>query len=162
MHRLHLDTKRKQKRMGGDTYMEKVSTMALCSLTTLIVSQTKKVFQKQSNGRCSLGMYSIAHIVFVCYRLHCGIYTYTCGLLRCSTLKDGQCETPRVVGRATGTATHTFCLYVPNINQITTSLVWVLRDLKTIIMSNNNDNELASSTLLRDTPTNRSPPYLLK
>ena len=49
--------------------MEKVSTMALCSLTSQIVSQTKKSVKKQSNGRCSLGMYN--------YSPH---YTYPIGV----------------------------------------------------------------------------------
>lgn len=49
----------------GDYIDEKVSTMALCSLTSQIVSQTKKSVKKQSNGGCSWGMYNTAQSVSV-------------------------------------------------------------------------------------------------
>ena len=37
-----------QKRMGGDAYIEKVSTMALCSLTSQIVSQTRSLSKSKA------------------------------------------------------------------------------------------------------------------
>ena len=74
LHRLHSEPKRKQKRMGGDAYMEKVSTMALCSLTSQIVSQTKKSVKKQSNCRCSWVCIAYACMMSVYNRLLCGIY----------------------------------------------------------------------------------------
>ena len=50
-------------------------------------------------------------------------YTYTCGLLRCSFRQGWAMRDAKTVGRVTGTATHTFLLYVPN-DLCVTSLVW--------------------------------------
>ena len=65
----------KQKQMDGDTYIEKVSTMALCSLTSQIVSQTTKVIQKQSNGRCSWVC------IMTALRVPIIIVAYMCGVI---------------------------------------------------------------------------------
>ena len=92
LHRLRSETKQKQKRMGGDAYMEKVSTMALLSLTLQCLAN-KKVYQRRSNCRCSWVCIAYACMMSVYNRLFV-VYTYTCGLLRCSSLIDGQCETP--------------------------------------------------------------------
>ena len=69
---------------------------------------------KIDNPRC---------VYAICYIGHTMVSSaYSpCGLLRCSSMTDGQCETPWQVGRATGTATHTFLYHVPN-NLISSNL----------------------------------------
>ena len=101
---------------GGDTYMEKVSTwrfvLWLAKLSrkqVMSLSETKQRWMPSGyvNRQPSVYPYSNKGMRERMYSI------FSCGLLRCSTLRDGQCETPKRVGRATGTATHTFCLYVP-------------------------------------------------
>jgi len=93
LQRLHLKVDAKAEAEGWDYIDGKVSTMALCSLTLQRLAN-KKVYQKQSNSRCSLGMYSV--------RQHCVctksdkivviyIHVWASALL---FLIDGQCETP--------------------------------------------------------------------
>ena len=106
----------KQKRMGGDTYIEKVSYYGALFFDSLnCLANKSRVSQKQSNGGCPRDMLLTQPIMYLIIK---GVmrgceYIFSCGLLRCSTLRDGLCETPKRVGRATGTATHTFLLYVP-------------------------------------------------
>ena len=80
--------------MGGDAYMEKVSTMALCSLTTRMSRKQRKSFKNKATVDAHWVCMMTAHVVPIRIGTHVVIYTYTCGLLRCSSLKDGQCETP--------------------------------------------------------------------
>ena len=74
--------------------MEKVSTMALCSLTTRMSRKQQKSFKNKATVDAHWVCMMTALVVSMQIVTRGFIYTYTCGLLRCSTLNDGQCETP--------------------------------------------------------------------
>ena len=63
--------------MGEDTYMEKVSTMALCSLTSQIVSQTKRSLSK---NKATVDAHWVCIMITYVIPMHIGeyriLYTY--------------------------------------------------------------------------------------
>ncbi len=97
--------------MGGDYIDRKVSTKALCSLTSqslanLTLSKTKQWWMPSGYVMIGLSLYVLIIVRFMRAR---SLYIFTCGLLRCSSFDSGAMrDALRSGDGATGTATHTF------------------------------------------------------
>ena len=104
----------KQKRRGGDAYMEKVSAWRFV-LWRFEVSQTWILIKSKATVDV-LGICSCITLAVSVLGAQGSVCIFSCGLLRCSFRLGWAMRDARSVGRVTGTVTHTFLYYVLNTN----------------------------------------------